>query len=178
MALNPNLKTPFVVNYNFGVQHSFGSNFSLEVGYVGNYGGNLLGLRDINQCAPNPNGNCVRPYAAKFPYLQYINLMDNDTHSNYNSLQVTLTQRVSHGLDFTVGYTYGHGLDDGSLNFNGLPPQNSLNPGAEYASSDFDIRHRLTVTAAYALPGKKGFGQLLEGWKLNTIVTLQGCSRG
>jgi hypothetical protein len=43
----------------------------------------------------------------------------------------------------------------------------------EYASSDFDVRHRLTVTASYELPGKKGYGQLLEGWKLNTIVTVQ-----
>jgi hypothetical protein len=31
----------------------------------------------------------------------------------------------------------------------------------------------LTVTAGYAIPGKKGYGQLLEGWKLNTIVTVQ-----
>jgi len=31
----------------------------------------------------------------------------------------------------------------------------------------------LTVTASYAIPGKKGYGQLLEGWKLNTIVSLQ-----
>jgi hypothetical protein len=173
MALDPNLKTPFVVNYNLNVQHTFGSNLSLEVGYVGNHGANLLALYDKNQCAPNPNGNCARQYTAKFPYLQYINFVDNFARSNYSSLQATLTKRASHGLDFTVGYTYGHGLDDGSLNFNGLPPQDSLNRGAEYASSDFDVRHRLTVTASYAIPGKKGFGQLLEGWKLNTIVSLQ-----
>ena len=58
--------------------------------------------------------------------------------------------------------------------FQGLPPQDSRNQEREYASSDFDIRHRLTVTAGYAIPGKKGFGQLLEGWKLNSIVTLEG----
>jgi hypothetical protein len=71
-----------------------------------------------------------------------------------------------------VGYTYGHGLDNGSLNRFGNLPENSLNPGAEYGNSDFDIRHRLSVTATYAIPGKKGFGQLLEGWKPNTIVSL------
>ena len=46
-------------------------------------------------------------------------------------------------------------------------------PGAEYGSSDSDVRHRLTVTATYNVPGKKGYGQLLEGWKLNAIVSLQ-----
>jgi hypothetical protein len=105
--------------------------------------------------------------------LQYINYASNDSRSNYNSLQATLTKRVSHGLNFTAGYTYGHGLDNGSLNRFGNVPQNSSNPGAEYASSDFDVRHRLTLTAGYAIPGKKGFGQLLEGWKLNSIVNLQ-----
>ena len=187
-ALDPNLKVPYMVNYNIGVQHSFGSNLSLEVGYVGNHGYNLLTLNDVNQCAPSTvKSQCVngtsRPFyyqsdgvTPRFPYLQIINEQTNEAHSNYNSLQATLTKRLSYGLDFTVGYTYGHGLDNGSLNFQGQPPQQSLNNGRqkEYASSDFDIRHRLTVTAGYAIPGKKGFGQALEGWKLNTIVTVQG----
>jgi hypothetical protein len=172
-GVDPNLKTPYMVNYNFGVQHSFTTNLSLEVGYVGNHGDNLLGIRDLNQCAPNPDGNCVRPFAAQYPYLQYINYASNDSRSNYNSLQATLTKRVSRGLNFTAGYTYGHGLDNGSLNRFGNVPQNSSNPDAEYASSDFDVRHRFTLAAGYSIPGKKGFGQLLEGWKLNSIVNLQ-----
>ena len=181
-AVDPHLKTPYMVNYNLGVQHTFTSNLSLEVGYVGNHGGNLLGILDINQCVhpflfnPTtavPNSICVRPYDGKFPFLRYINLTENFARSNYNSLQATVTQRVSHGLNFTAGYTYGHGLDNGSLNRFGANLQDSTNPAAEYANSDFDVRHRLTLTASYAIPGKKGFGQLLEGWKLNTILTVQ-----
>jgi hypothetical protein len=193
-AIDPHLQTPYVVNYNINIQHSFSSNLSLEVGYVGNQGRNLQSVRDINQCLllPNPGpytfgnaANCVRPYdghaagpgvpasLGNFPYLGIINFVDNESHSIYNSLQATLTKRLSHGLEFTAGYTYGHGLDTGSENFQGLTPQDSTHLGREYASSDFDVRHRLTVTASYELPGKKGYGQLLEGWKLNTIVTVQ-----
>jgi hypothetical protein len=177
-ALDPNLKTPHVVNYNLGVQHSFGTNLSLDVSYVGNHGYDLLAMSDVNQCVPNADPTqCAtgqsRPFFTKFPYLQIINKQTNHAHSIYNSLQATLTQRTTHGLDFTAGYTYGHGLDNGSLNFQGLPPQDSRHQEREYASSDFDIRHRLTVTASYAVPGKKGYAQLLEGWKLNTIVTVQ-----
>jgi len=116
----------------------------------------------------------ARPYNVQFPYLQFINHVENYAHSNYNSLQVTVTERPMHGLSFTGGYTYGHGLDNGSLNRFGGQPQNSLNPAAEYSNSDFDIRHRATITASYDVPGKKGFGQMLEGWKLNTIITLAG----
>jgi hypothetical protein len=193
-AIDPHLQTPYVVNYNVNIQHSFSSNLSLEVGYVGNHGGNLQSVRDINQCLllPNPgpyqgqgHGTCIRPYdghaagpgiaasLGNFPYLGIINFVDNESRSNYNSLQATLTKRLSHGLEFTAGYTFGHGLDTGSENFQGLTPQDSTHLEREYASSDFDVRHRLTVTASYELPGKKGYGQLLEGWKLNTIVTVQ-----
>jgi hypothetical protein len=184
-AIDPHLQTPYVVNYNVNIQHSFSNNLSLEVGYVGNHGGNLQSVRDINQCLPSSSGTCVRPYdghaagpgipasLGNFPYLGIINFVDNESRSNYNSLQATLTKRLSHGLEFTAGYTYGHGLDTGSENFQGLTPQDSTHLGREYASSDFDVRHRLTVTASYELPGKKGYGQLLEGWKLNTIVTVQ-----
>jgi len=73
-----------------------------------------------------------------------------------------------------AGYTYSHGLDDASANFNAnqLPPDSS-HPTAVYGSSDFDIRHRLTFSTTYALPGRKSPGQILEGWQLNSVVTLQ-----
>jgi hypothetical protein len=80
---------------------------------------------------------------------------------------------MSHGLSFTAGYTYAHGLDNGSLNRFALLPQNANNPGAEYGNSDFDVRHRFTLSATYDIPGIKGYGQVLEGWQINTIVNIQ-----
>jgi len=211
MSVDQNLKLPFVITYNLGVTHAFGSNLSLEAEYVGNHGYRLLSFADINQaplgaanclntltasqladaCGTGPanppvplaciatascpgNGQAIqeaRPYFGKFPYLGYIYQIGNHAYSNYNSLQVSLTKRMSHGLLFNVGYTYGHGFDNGSLNRFGLNPEDSTNLAGEYASSDFDVRHRLTATATYNIPGVKGFGQLLEGWQINTIVT-------
>jgi hypothetical protein len=169
-AVDPNLRTPSVANYNLGVQHAFTKDLALEIGYVGNHGKNLLGLRDINEIDPATG---LRPFGAQFPYLRYINQISNYAISNYNSLQATLTERVTHGVSFIAGYTYSHGLDSVSLNRNGLIPQNSFDPGAEYADGDFDIRHRFTFTTSYDIPGKKGFGQMLEGWKVNGIVTVE-----
>jgi len=169
LAVDPNLKTPYVTNWDLGVQHAFGSNLSLEVEYVGTHGSRLTGFRDLNQ--KDAAGN--RFYKAKFNGLGFINQISNDGRSNYHSLQTTLTKRTSHGLSFTAGYTYGHGLDNGSLNRAGYLPQDSFHPEKEYGSGDFDIRHRLTVTGSYEIPGIKGYGQLLEGWKLNSIVSLQ-----
>jgi hypothetical protein len=182
-TVSANLLTPFMTNWNLGITHAFTNNLSLEVSYVGNHGSNLTGFRDLNMIDPSDpreiacghcEANADRPLAAAFPYLRYVNMTVNDARSNYHSMQATLTERASHGLSFTAGYTLGHGLDNGSLNRFGNLPQTSLNPGLEYGNSDFDIRHRLTVTATYDLPGVKGYAQLLEGWKLNTIVTIQG----
>src|SRR5690242_14776638 len=170
-SVDPNLLTPTVFDWNLGVQHAFTPNLSLDVSYVGTRGEHLIGVVDLNQIDPNTG---VGPYSAAFPYLQFINWTTNDADSHYNSLQATLTQRLNHGVSFTFGYTYGHGIDNGSLNRFAPQPENSFSPGAERADSDFDIRHRATITASYEIPGKKGFGQMLEGWKLNTIVTLSG----
>jgi hypothetical protein len=184
MGVDPNLKTPYVENFSLGVTHAFTNDLSLEVGYVGNHGARLTGFSDINQCLPYDTLNeaglpkaqaptCVQPYASKFPYFNFINYMTNSVRSNYHSLQATLTKRMSHGVSFVAGYTFAHGLDNGSLNRFGLLPQNASDPGAEYGNSDFDVRHRLTLTGTYNIPGIKGFGQVLEGWQINAIATIQ-----
>ncbi len=172
-SVDPNLKTPYVGNWNLGIQHVLSPNLSLEVGYVGNHGDNLTGFRDINQCAVPNTGACVNPFGSQYAYLGFINEMSNYARSNYNSLQATLTERVTHGLSFIAGYTYGHGLDNGSLNRFAPQAMDTNNTARDYSNSDFDVRHRLTFTASYALPGKKGYGQLLEGWKMNTILNIQ-----
>jgi len=199
LAVDPNLRNPYSTNYSLGITHTFGSNLSLEVGYVGNRGYRLLSFTDINQaplgaayclntpltaaqnadaCANplKPGGLATqeaRPFYNKFPYVGFINKIANNSHSNYNSLQVNLTKRMSHGLSFNAGYTYAHGLDTGSLNRFGQTPQDNSNIAAEYGNSDFDVRHRFTFTATYDIPGIKGFAQLLEGWEINGIVNVQ-----
>jgi Carboxypeptidase regulatory-like domain/TonB dependent receptor len=169
MAVDPNLKTPYVQAWNFGITHAFTNNLSLETEYVGSHGSRLTGFRDLNQ----PNSAGVMPYATQFPYLGFVDQLSNDGRSNYDGLQTTLTQRPWHGFSYTLGYTYSHGLDNGSLNRQGFLPQQSLNPGLEYASGDFDIRHRFTFTTSYDIPSVRGHAQMLEGWKLNAIITLQ-----
>jgi hypothetical protein len=188
MTVDRNLTTPYVWNWTLNLQHAFTANLSLEAAYVGNHGSNLTGIRDINQppvgsdynpaCAEgnSPDQLCL-PFNGQFPYLSNIFQMSNVYRSNYNGLQVTLNARNYHGLSMVAGYTYSHASDDVGANWDfgygsGLP-QNAHDVAAEYANSDFDVRHRLTVSLTYAIPGRKGFGQLREGWEINSIITLQ-----
>ncbi len=179
MSVDRNLTTPYIWTWNLNLQHAFTPNLSVEVAYVGNRGTNLTGIRDINQETPGTDSEATRPFTAnnKFPFLAQIFNMGNVYRSNYNGLQATLNARNYHGLSMVAGYTYSHALDDVGANWDfgagyGLP-QDSTNVAAEYGNSDFDIRQRLTLSLTYAIPGKKGYGQLLEGWEINSIVTLQ-----
>jgi hypothetical protein len=129
-----------------------------------------------NSAAEIACGHCEqngRPFYSKFPTLGFINMLANNYRSNYNGLQVTLTQRAYHGMSFILGYTYSHSLDQGS-DVRAPQASNSLNPAGEYGNSDFDIRHRLTASFNYEIPGIKSPGKVLEGWQVNSIVTLQG----
>jgi hypothetical protein len=188
LAVNRNLLQPYVEGWNLGIQHSLTSNLSLEVNYIGNHGGRLPGVVDLNQLDPQSPaelacGNCEdirnHPYYAAgathlgFPYLQGINQLTNLDISNYNALQATLTGRGYHGLTFLVGYTYSHAIDDNSANYNESLPQNSFNPRQEYGNSDFDLRHHVSISLTYNIPGKKSWGQVLEGWAVNSAVALQ-----
>ena len=180
-GINPDLQTPRVFYWNLNVQHAFTNTLSLEVGYVGNHGSKLTNVRDINQpapglCAPG-DSTCEQANRPNFANaLGAIYELDNLYKSNYNALQATLTARNFHRMTFIAGYTYAHALDDVGANWDfgaglGLP-QDSMHPKREYASSDFDIRHRFTLSMNYKIPGKESFAQLLEGWELNSIVTL------
>jgi len=190
-GVNPGVTTPYVTYWNVNIQHALARNLLLEVAYVGNKGTNLMGVRDINQplvgsgwtlaaiasggIDPQAEQN-GRPFNLAFPYLSNIYQMANIYRSNYNGLQVTLNSRNYHGLNMVAGYTYAHALDDVGANWDfgaglGLP-QDATNPQREYASSDFDIRHRFTLSVTYNIPGKDGYFQALKGWQLISIVSL------
>ena len=98
--------------------------------------------------------------------------LGNRSTSNYNSLQVTLTKRYSHGLYLLAGYTYGHAIDTATSNLAGVPPD-SNNYNAERGNGDYDLRHRFTLSMTYDLPSIKTKGQLLEGWQATSIVNVQ-----
>jgi hypothetical protein len=168
-AMNRNFRTPYVENWTLGIQHAFSGKLSLDVDYVGNHGTKLPGVVDLNQ--PTPGG--VGPFATDFPYLGSINALSNYYGSTYNGLQATMTGRTFRGLDFVAGYTYSHALDDLSSNWVAFLPMDSTRPFLEHASGDEDIRHRFTLSVTYTLPEKKMRSQLLEGWQVNSIITMQ-----
>jgi len=181
-AINPNIRFGYVTTWTLGVQHAFTNNLSMNVAYVGNHGTKLFVPIDINQPVPGAKNTGTapgtqnelmrRPYFSKFPYFSTILYYTDAEESNYDALQASLTQRVTHGLNFTAAYTFAHALDQQSYDTASVSHQDSRNLGADYGASNFDVRHNFTLAATYSFPGKKVPGQLLEGWQVNAAVNL------
>jgi hypothetical protein len=106
-------------------------------------------------------------------------------NANYNAFQLSLTQRTSHGLTFTVNYTYSRNIDDAGTSRSGwaIPASVTSNHVAwpadriDRALSVNNLPELLTVFGVYKLPfGKGGIGSdhfavraLAGGWQLSEI---------
>jgi hypothetical protein len=175
-AAQRTLRTPYIITWTLNLQQAITNNLSLQAAYVGTHGTKLIGFTDINQPSLSAGGfsQSARPYYSKFPFLGEIAQLGNIDFSNYHALQITATERASHGLSFVAGYTWAHALGEASSNWNSLNvPPDSTNPRFMYGNSAFDIRHRFTLSVSYDIPGLKTPGQLLEGWSINSIISLQ-----
>jgi hypothetical protein len=200
-TVSPNLRTPYIYNYNLNVQQEILHSTVLQVGYVGSAGRKLFRFRDINQptqqqittidtlCGigdPIPRGTAecpgapvvgfttpLSPLAPNLPF--YVNELETAATSNYNSLQVSLTQRNWHGFTHQIAYTYSHSIDTASDGQDFVPnaaqPNNSQDANTNKGNSNFDTRQRFVWSAVYALP-KMGEGALGSGWQISGVLTL------
>jgi hypothetical protein len=160
-AEDPNIKTPYTMNYSLSVQQALTPNLAWTISYVGNESRHL-------SVAGSPNtvpglfrpGTDTRPFSP-FPDLGGIGQIHYGGISNYNSLQTKVEKRYSHGLSFLATYTWSHALDDSSDaagNFGAVGDRNlALIPYRdEYTNSVYDVRHRFTINGNYELPIGKG----------------------
>jgi len=118
-------------------------------------------------------GNSADPYR---PYVGYnnITLVEPQANSIYNALQMTLRRSVGSSM-FSVAYTYSHALDDSSDRYDGSF-LDSYNMARSRASSQYDMRHLLTIGYDYQIPFLKNtknlLGKTLGGWQVSGITLI------
>jgi hypothetical protein len=199
LTLSPNLRLPYVQDWNLNVQRSFGDNWLLEVGYVGTRGVKLPRFiegnpslpvqgqtwsdqqNNIDQqrvyCQPNGQGSCT--YSS-------VGLIAGNANSTYHALETSLRKRFGHGLSLLASYTYSKALDDvSSFNITGSASQpvagendlaqNPSNLAAEWGRSMFDSRHRFVLSYEWELPfwnqPHNWYQHVLGNWQVNGITT-------
>jgi hypothetical protein len=111
------------------------------------------------------------------PYLEGsgATLLSSKGSSNYNSLQVEFRQKVTHGLDLNVNYTYGKTLGNSSNQASGSIGGSASvitlhNLRYNYVPISYDIRNALKLSGTYALPFGKNQAFLSNGKFLNYFV--------
>jgi hypothetical protein len=191
-VMNPIFKYPTTYQWNLNAQYEFLPSWVLEVGYVGSHsifqggvaltGGGSQGLQ-INEpllaSAANPvNGitaNTTTNTAERVPYLGFsptgLNTFINGGRTLFDSMQVTVRKRMSHGLELQGAYTWAQDLstaDHYSYNDPDLPTL--------YGRSSYYRPQRLTVSYSWDLPfGKHDgvVGKLVNGWSLAGVTVAQ-----
>jgi len=197
------LRTAYFHQYNAGFQYLLRRDFLVEVAYVGTHGVDLIRDLAINQAQlaspTHPVVNAVTGQsitantpanaALRAPY-QGVEVggflqIQSTAQSTFNSLQVSLTKRLSRGLQFLASYTYGRSIDNASggsdstgeardtINIAGNQLDNRANRGL----SDFDRPHRFVLSYLWdlrrpAFASHSSAGRLLlANWQIGGIVT-------
>ncbi len=178
-------KTAYIHQFNLNLQQEFGGNV-VTVAYVGGLGHHLTQLLDVNFAPPDTNPNdplqSRRPLYAVAPNVTSVEQQVSVGFSSYNSLQMQVERRLSHGLTVNANYTLARALSNtvdiadagggtGSLEGVGAVP--SRTSTLDYGNSDLDIRDRVAAEIAYALPYGDGLHGLravaAKGWQVNAI---------
>jgi len=193
-AVDPSVTDPYTQEYNLNLQTSFARDYLVEVGYVGTRSLHIPGGVEFNQASLasplNPiNGDTTNTAANVGDRLPFVGVSAGSIvyqtrfPSNYNSLQSSLTKRLSHGFEFLASYTWSRNLDEtsgtqGSDVFEEwLLSNDQNNPRQAYGPTDFDRTHRGVVSLVYQTPRIDASSHFLRAslnhWQISLIGVAQ-----
>jgi len=160
-------------HYSLSIQQALPWRLTTQIGYVGNQGHHMLDRNNIN---------LIDPATGRRPLPQFgrVDIKSSGSSTDFNGLQLSLHRPFSSGFLFGAQYMWSHALDEGSLGGGeSQEPQNAACRSCEYATTNQDIPHTLTINWVYELPvGRSGRdpgdGGLLEqvfgGWQLSGVM--------
>ncbi len=191
-AQDPNQRTAYISQGSFGVQVQVARQTVFSADYVGNFGRKEGRIFNANQGRVTGFGTGGHPIVV-FPYSNlnsagnhaFLEYLRNDGNVNYNGLQTSLNHNLTKGLQFGISYTWSHSIADFNVPINGnYVGQNALyNHAGERGDQTLDVRNRFVANALWNIPVGRGgryfnstsvVKDIIGGWQLNTIVTLQG----
>ena len=199
-AQDPFQRSPYVQQFNFGIQQEIFRDVVFDLAYVGNRSLKLPSFRNLNPNLYTFNAQgaaVVGPRElSSLGFNGDIQILENLGIANYNSLQAKVERRFSKGMTLLASYTYGKSLTDSVDHLstsgagNGVDvgefkePQDPHRRRLEYGPSEFDVTHRFVLSGVWQMPfgrGKpyganwsRGMDLALGGWEFSPIFTAQG----
>jgi hypothetical protein len=195
-SVAPGFRPAMIQQYSLNVQVEPHEGWLLEVGYVGTRGTYLVRQRSLNQALPASTDDPIRGVTtntfanipSRVPILgippDSLVEMESEGRSWYNGLEVSLTKRLSHGLQFLASYTFSKILDTDGADINSTSSGNALtlgdqnSPRQRWGRASTDRTHRFVLSETWSLPNPSaGLRRaILGGWDFASIVTIQSGS--
>jgi hypothetical protein len=197
-VVSPHFRTPYAMNFNYGLQYQLTKDTMLEAVYVGSLSRKAIASTETNfpslaaleaqltAAGGDPsalNPECARPLAAcdangNPTGAQQIITNVSGANSSSHQLQVTVDRQMEHGFLFRTAYTLSKTIDDTS----GFRARSStytdpFNPRFDRGLADFDARQRLVISPIWQIPlGTKGtsaFSKVIGGWSVASVISFQ-----
>lgn len=200
-AYDPNLRPQFTHQWNAFAEYQLRPTMSAQVGYVGHRADHLVTPVEGNQALPGVGDpstwaprNSRRPLFQAQPLVTTIATTAARSGSKYDSMQASVRQRLSNGLEFLASYTLAKGTTNnrgfygvfGGTGLQGVTSategaywQNTYDPEAEWGPAFHDVRHNFVFSSSYELPFGTGrrFGSdwnavlnaIAGGWRVGGI---------
>ncbi|WP_041592471.1 TonB-dependent receptor [Terriglobus roseus] len=193
-GISPELKDAYTQEFNLNVQTELSHNDLLQIGYVGSRSIHRPGsiefdqallaspTRPVNGETTNSTNNLIErlPIQGVSPGSLFTMSI---FQANFNSLQASITHRMSHGFQLQGSYTYSKSLDETSGSGGGigyevwLVTNDQTNPRQAYGTTDFDRTHRAVLNFTWQGPRFRTLPLLarafLADWMVSGVAVAQ-----
>jgi len=174
-----NFKNAYVSSWNAAIQQALPHDSSLQIAYVANHGTRIDVAQNINVPSVYGESGSLDPLNIAFKKTASVTQYFQGFTTNYQSLQVQLSRRFTHGIAYSSALTWGKaqnyqtGPQDGALLFY------SGNLRRNYTLADFDRRLNFEQTLTWELPAGRNHkyfnsgisSYVLGGWKTSVILS-------
>jgi hypothetical protein len=189
----PGFRPALIQQFGLNLQGELYPGWLLEVGYVGTEGSHLQRFRSLNQAMQATPDNPIRgvtsdtlaniPLRVPVPGIAPDSLDEVETEGRswYSGLEVSLTKRISHGLQFLASYTFSKTLDTDGADIDSNSAGNSItlgdqnSPSQRWGRASFDRAQRFVFSSTWTLPSPAGGIRraVLGNWSVAAVATIQ-----
>jgi len=191
---NQNYQVPTVYNWNLGIEHQLPSNILVRAAYVGSHSSHLTETMNLDPSPFSPTGtkgtlrlNTIVASLGITPSNLFGQVQQDtqDINSSFNSLQLSVEKRMTHGLTILGNYTWSKSIDDlppgagvtGFDTYSARPWDDPLRHQFDRGPSEFDHTHRFVASFVWELPeiskSNSFLHHALGGWQYSGVVSAQ-----
>jgi hypothetical protein len=174
---DPSLRSPYVQQFHLDVQREVVRDLSVQVGYVGTLGRKLLVGHATNPPAYGPGATLANIDQRRYiePGFGNNRAISSEANSQYNSLQVQVNKRFSHGFSAQGAYTFSRAIDMSSAFSLGAQTPNVLDLHSQVGLADFHASHIASASWIWDLPRLASAPAAVRfvagGWQLNGLIS-------